>query len=143
MPFVAFCEASVARFVANSEISFLQSIWFSYQHYLFPLITCTLVTLKWQFYLHPKFIVRTCNLCEATALMLRLVGFTALFSPQYGVSGTVLLFLFYTWVMASYNFIHFAVSHTHLPVVAASDTEVNWVEYSANHTVNIAPGKWH
>jgi hypothetical protein len=141
MPFVAFCEESVHRFVLKSRLSTLQSAWFSCQHFLFPLVTCTLVAMRWQFLLHPRFILRTGNVSEACALSLRYIGFTLLFSPSYGAVGTLLLYGAYTWVMASYNFIHFAVSHTHLPVVPADDTSVNWVMFSAEHTMNVDPGE--
>mmetsp|Transcript_855 Transcript_855/g.738 ORF Transcript_855/g.738 Transcript_855/m.738 type:complete len:113 (-) Transcript_855:42-380(-) len=37
-----------------------------------------------------------------------------------------------------YIFIHFALSHTHLPVINNNDTTVDWLEYASKHTMNVA-----
>lgn len=60
---------------------------------------------------------------------------------MFGAAGSVTLYLAYTWAMASYNFVNFAVSHSHLPTVPEGDTNVDWVLFAAQHTMNIAPGR--
>jgi fatty acid desaturase len=40
-----------------------------------------------------------------------------------------------------YIFVNFSLSHTHLPTIDAAEFP-NWIEYAANHTVNIEPSWW-
>lgn len=46
-------------------------LWLSAQAYMFPTVTCELVALGWQMYLHPRHIIRTRNPYEAMALATR------------------------------------------------------------------------
>ena len=101
-----------------------QKLWISLQGYLFPLMTTSLVTLGWQFYLHPQHILRTKNYAEAAALFVRLLLWSVFITPYFGFLGSVGVYLAYTWIASNYIFINFAVSHTHLPVVEKADTQV-------------------
>jgi fatty acid desaturase len=55
---------------------------------------------------------------------------------RYGLAGALGLYLLTFAAACNYIFINFSVSHTHLPVSAASDY-LHWVVYSAVHTTNI------
>jgi hypothetical protein len=101
-----------------------QKLWISLQGYLFPLMTTSLVTLGWQFYLHPQHILRTKNYAEAAALFVRLLLWSIFITPYFGLLGSMGVYLAYTWIASNYIFINFAVSHTHLPVVEKADTQV-------------------
>lgn len=114
--------------------------WISLQAILFPVVTCELVALGWQFYLHPRHIVRTKQYMEGIALLVRAAIFWGLVVPMFGIWESVKLYLVYNWIAADYIFLNFAVSHTHLPTVSAEDTQVDWVRYAAVHTMNVSPG---
>jgi hypothetical protein len=102
-----------------------QKLWISLQGYLFPIMTTSLVTLGWQFYLHPQHILRTKNYAEAAALVVRLALWSVFITPYFGLLGSMGVYLAYTWIASNYIFINFAVSHTHLPVVEKADTQVS------------------
>ena len=138
LPLVAFSSRVVKR--ANSALKG----WISVQATAFPLVTCLLVALGWQFYLHPRHILRIKQWTEAVALLVRAAIFWLFLVPHLSLAGAVKFYLLYNMVAADYIFINFAVSHTHLPTVAADDTQVDWVRYAAVHTMNVAPGpfKW-
>jgi fatty acid desaturase len=55
---------------------------------------------------------------------------------RYGVQGALGIYMLTFATACNYIFINFSVSHTHLPVSAASDY-LHWVVYSAVHTTNI------
>ena len=118
--------------------------WLSLQAYMFPTVTCELVSLGWQFYLHPRHILRTKNMYEAAALFTRYAIWTQLITLRFGLVNSALLYLTYNWFASTYIFINFAVSHTHLPVVPKDDVDVDWVRYAAIHTMNVSAGplKW-
>ena len=101
-----------------------QKLWISLQGYLFPVLTTTLVTLGWQFYLHPVHVLRTNNTAEGAALLARLLLWSIFITPYFGLLGSMGVYLAYTWIASNYIFINFAVSHTHLPVVEKADTQV-------------------
>jgi len=138
LPLVAFTTKVCKR------MGFSQKVWIRLQSFLFPIITTLLVALGWQLYLHPKHISRTKNTAEAISLVMRYVLWTVLVTSKFGVAKSALLYLAYNWIGSNYIFINFAVSHTHLGVVPANDTEVDWVRYAAIYTMNVAPGpfKW-
>lgn len=138
LPLVAFSAKVVKK--ANSMLKG----WVSVQAAAFPLVTCLLVAMGWQFYLHPRHIVRTKQWSEGLALLTRAALFWGLFVPHLGVLGVVKFYFIYNWIAADYIFLNFAVSHTHLPTVPKEDTQVDWVRYAAVHTMNVAPGpfKW-
>lgn len=112
-------------------------LWLRYQAYLFAPVSCLLVALGWQYYLHPRHILRTKRLStEGVWLAVRhLLMYGVLFT---GMSWTnaFLCHIFYTCMGSSYIFVNFSLSHTHLPVSNA-DEYLHWVEYSAHHTTNI------
>lgn len=119
LPLVCFTE-KVAK-----KIGLPLKVWIRLQAVMFPVITTLLVALGWQFYLHPRHIVRTKNLAEASSLAVRFVVFFIFIVPAFGLGNGFLLYLAYTWFGSNYIFLNFAVSHTHLPVVAKDDTTVS------------------
>ena len=117
-----------------------QKLWIKSQGYMFPVMTTTLVTLGWQFYLHPVHVLRTKNYGEGFALLTRYLLWTVFITGHFGILQSMGLYLAYNWIASNYIFINFAVSHTHLPVVEKEDTQVDWVRYAAIHTMNVSPG---
>eukprot|EP01033_Poteriospumella_lacustris_P007596 gene7596-5459_t len=134
LPLVAFTEKVCKR------VGVPLKYWIKMQAVMFPLISTLLVALGWQFYLHPRHIIRRKNVNEAFWLVMRYVLWTALFTTKFGLANSILLYLAYVWVGANYIFLHFAVSHTHLPTVPKEDTQVDWVRYAAIYTMNVKPG---
>lgn len=134
LPLVAFTSKVVKR------LNFTMKGWLRLQAFMFPVVTTLLVALGWQFYLHPRHVVRVKNMSEGVMLVARYVLWTAFITTKFGLAQSTLLYLLYTWIGANYIFINFAVSHTHLPVVDKNDTSVDWVRYSAVYTMNVSPG---
>jgi acyl-CoA 6-desaturase (Delta-6 desaturase) len=95
LPLVAFFAKVVKK--ANSILKG----WIFVQAAAFPLITCLLVALGWQFYLHPRHIVRTKQWSEGLALLTRAALFWGVFVPQLGVLGAVKFYILYNWVEGS------------------------------------------
>ena len=122
LPLVAFTE-KVAK-----KMGMTQKLWIKSQGYMFPVLTTTLVTLGWQFYLHPQHVLRTKNYGEAAALMTRLILWSVFITGHFGLLQSAVLYMAYNWIASNYIFINFAVSHTHLPVVEKADTQVNTTE---------------
>jgi fatty acid desaturase len=118
LPLVAFTSKVVKR------LSALHKSWIAAQAILFPLITTSLVAAGWQFYLHPRFIIRKKDWREGLMLVLRYVLWHQLITTQFGLKASIWIYLAYNWVSANYIFIDFAVSHTHLDVVPKEDTQV-------------------
>jgi fatty acid desaturase 2 (delta-6 desaturase) len=118
LPLVAFTD-KVFR-----KLGKFQKSWLSIQAYLFPLATTLLVAVGWQFYLHPRHIMRTKNIPEAMSLFARYYLWTVLFTSKFGLAQSALMYLFYDWFGANYIFINFALSHTHLDTVPKDDTQV-------------------
>jgi fatty acid desaturase 2 (delta-6 desaturase) len=137
LPLVAFTEKIVKR------AGLPQKVWVRLQAFLFPVVITLLVALGWQFYLHPRHIVRQKNIPEAVSLAARFGVFFAFIVPKFGLSNAWYLYLAYNWIAANYIFINFAVSHTHLPTVPKEDTQVDWVRYAAIHTMNVEPGPFN
>lgn len=134
LPLVAFNSKVVKK------INSVLKGWISLQAILFPIATTSLVAMGWQFFLHPRHMLRIKAPMEMLMLAIRYGLWTALFTTHFGLGGSVLLYLAYNWVASNYIFINFAVSHTHLDVVAKDDTEVDWATYGAVYTMNVAPG---
>ena len=129
LPLVAFHAKIAAR--ARSP---LVKLWLRLQCYLFIPVSCLLVALGWQLYLHPRHALRTKRKRELACMALRYV---LLFGVVLrGMDHPVWAYLAYNQVAASYIFTNFSLSHTHLPVTEA-DEFVHWVEYAAKHTTNI------
>lgn len=118
LPLVAFTEKVIKKTGA------FQKSWLSAQAVLFPVITTSLVALGWQFYLHPRHILRTKNFAEAVMLVTRYVLWTLIFTTKFGLLKSAVIYLLYNWAAANYIFINFALSHTHLDTVAKDDTQV-------------------
>jgi len=136
LPFLAFNEAILGGKGAKNP--FVRA-WIPLQAYLFAPVTCLLVTLSWQFVLHPRYMYRMKKYLEMFWIALRfalLFAFKTYVGASWGRfwAGYLLAYL----LGGSYIFVNFALSHTHLDVVAA-DQHPHWVEYSAKYTVNIAP----
>lgn len=134
LPLVAFTNKVISR------IGWPLKLWISLQAFLFPIITTLLVALGWQFYLHPRHVIRVKNVAEAAAMFGRYVLWYLFITPKFGGWKSIGLYLAYTWVGSNYIFLNFALSHTHLDTVDKSDTQVDWVRYSAVHTMNVKPG---
>ena len=137
LPLLAFTEKAVKK------AGMSQRLWIRLQAYLFPVVTCFLVAMGWQFYLHPRYMLRTNKWSELATLVVRYTLFYKLFAPVLGVWGAVKFYCLYNAIAADYIFINFAVSHTHLPTVPEDDTEVDWVQYAAIHTMNCKPGPFN
>lgn len=134
LPLVAF-TSKVAKKINKSLKN-----WISIQAFMFPVITCLLVALGWQLYLHPRYIFRTKKYLEAASLFARYAIWTALVTTKFGLAQSTLMYLAFVWVGSNYIFLNFAVSHTHLDTVAKEDTQTDWVRYSALYTMNVSPG---
>ena len=134
LPLVAFTNKVIKR------VGLPMKVWIRLQGYLFPILTTLLVALGWQFYLHPRHVIRTKNYAEAVCMGGRYVLWHLFLTPVFGGYNSFLLYLAYTWIGANYIFLNFAVSHTHLPVVPKDDVSVDWVRYSALHTMNVSSG---
>jgi len=136
LPLLAFNKAIPA--VNRIKPGSLMATWLKYQACLFFPVTSLLVGLGWTVFLHPRHSVRTSRPFELFSMALRYAAFAALFVPKYGLGGAFGLYMATFAVGCNYIFINFSVSHTHLPVSAASEY-LHWVVYSAIHTTNIAP----
>merc|ERR1712070_488790 len=113
-------------------------LWIRLQSYLFAPLSCLLVTLGWQLFLHPRHSFRTGRFEELAAMAVR-YAVLGHFCSVYGAGAALLGYLFYVWVGGVYIFTNFAVSHTHLPVLQ-DDEDVSWVRYASDHTMNVHPG---
>ena len=72
-------------------------LWLRLQPIMFPVVTCELVALGWQFYLHPRHILRTKNTAEGLSLFARYALWTYFITmhPAFGLGGSALLYLAY------------------------------------------------
>jgi acyl-CoA 6-desaturase (Delta-6 desaturase) len=134
LPLVAFTNK------IGKQIGLPLKYWIRLQGFLFPIVTTLLVALGWQFYLHPRHVLRTRNYAEALCIGSRYVLWYNFISTKFGLYNSVFMYITYTWIASNYIFLNFAVSHTHLPVVAKHDVSVDWVRYSAIHTMNVNSG---
>mmetsp|Transcript_15241 Transcript_15241/g.20122 ORF Transcript_15241/g.20122 Transcript_15241/m.20122 type:complete len:428 (+) Transcript_15241:38-1321(+) len=115
--------------------------WLKLQAWCFVPITCLMVALGWQLYLHPRHAFRTKRFDELACMGLR-YAVLAYLCTIFPVGTTLGCYLFYVWMGGTYIFLNFAVSHTHLPVVPEDDKEVDWVRYAAFHTMNVDQSWW-
>ena len=141
LPLVAFHAKVIAR--AKHPV---MKAWLKMQGYLFMPVSCGLVASGWQFYLHPRHILRIKHHGEALALVTRYALFCGLLCHGYSWAGTWATYNLYNWVASSYIFTNFSLSHTHLPVTNA-DEYIHWVEYAArprptSRTTGCATGGW-
>lgn len=113
--------------------------WISLQMYLFGPVTCSLVALFWQLFLHPRHAIRTRRYTELLSMLCRwiFVGYLC-HQLQVSVWKGVTAVLFSQAFGAAYIFVSFALNHTHLPVLAA-DKHAHFVEYASIYTIDVAP----
>jgi len=140
MPLV--CFHKLCAFHKKTKKLLSNKMWIRYQAYLFAPVTCLLVALGWQLYLHPRHCIRRKMWLELGYMGAR-YAIVAAVANQLGASfiGGLAGYLFYNWCGASYIFCNFAVSHTHLPVVPENE-HVDWVVYAAVHTMNCENTAW-
>lgn len=134
LPLLAF-NAKIAK-LANG----LGKHWLRFQALAFPSITCLLVVLFWQLFLHPRHSIRTKSHLEVACYVSRWTLIWYLFG-HFGFQRVVYMYLFATWFAANYIFVQFALSHTHKPVSDES-AHVNWVRYASDYTINIDDSWW-
>ncbi len=137
LPLVAF-TTKVVKKVGNKMKG-----WLSLQAFLFPVITTFLVSSGWQLFLHPRHIMRRKDMAEAAAVFTRYALWHHFITGHFGLGTSAAIYCLYNWCASNYIFINFAVSHTHLPVVAKEDTDVDWVRYAAIHTMNVNSGPFN
>lgn len=103
--------------------------WIKFQAYLFTPVTCLLVSMFWQLYLHPRHALRTKRFGELAAMAVR-YAIVAAMIPATGASALSVVagYIFSVWVGGVYIFTNFAVSHSHKPVLAPEE-DVSWVRY--------------
>lgn len=118
LPLVAFTEK------VFKKLKGFQKYWIGGQSVLFPVLTNLLVTLGWQFYLHPRHIIRRKLWIEGLSCIARYVLWTVFITGKFGLGQSALIYLAYDWVAANYIFLNFAVSHTHLDVIEKEDRSV-------------------
>lgn len=147
LPLIAFNSA-----VINSEKLKHKPLlrgWLKMQGFLFVPVSCLLVATGWQMYLHPRHIHRVLTSKRSTseyrkqaamelgALVVRYALLTWLLCARGNSSLQAFgMYTMYNFFGASYIFVNFAMSHTHLPVTK-EDEFLHWVEYSALHTTNL------
>eukprot|EP00039_Didymoeca_costata_P022416 m.4446 g.4446 ORF g.4446 m.4446 type:complete len:425 (-) comp2987_c0_seq1:207-1481(-) len=138
LPLVMFNE----RVKEGPQGKMLNKTWVRLQGYLFAPVTCLLVALGWQLFLHPRHMMRTKRYHELATLVVRYTVVAYLLAcPQFSVTGIILGYIAYVWVGAVYIFCNFAVSHTHKPVLS-KDEDVSWVRYASDHTMNVDAGSF-
>jgi len=135
LPLVAFCKD-----VLKSSHPTALKAWLKLQPWLFIPVTNQLVGFGWQFYLHPRHIIRTKNVAEMAAFAARFAIIGAL-TYALGAGNTAALYLATNTVSFNYIFLNFAVSHTHLPTLQKHEN-TDWVRYAAVHTMNVHSSWW-
>lgn len=135
LPLVAF-NGAVAKLGRKSPV---MRFWLPLQHCCFPVVTCSLVALGWQLFLHPRHMVRMRRYTEIAAVLARYLVVAYLgWTSGLSVGQTVATYLAYQFFGAGYIFVNFALSHTHLPVSQA-DEQSHWLDYSSKFTIDITP----
>lgn len=137
LPLVAFNKC-----VLPEKMNVLMGKYLKYQKYLFPMITCSLVSLYWRYYLHVRtMLLKTYDLRSRKYAYGEMASYCLYHLYFYILLGNtrqkLLTYLLINAISANYIFIHFAISHTHLPV---TKDQLTWVEYSAYHTTNVGRG---
>jgi len=137
LPLVAF-NAEIAAKAKHP----LLKLWLKYQALVFCPVSCLLVALGWQYYLHPRHILRTKRVhTEGLSVAIRHALFYGILCSGMTWGQSIGTYLAYNCVASSYIFSQFALSHSHLPVSGA-DEYLHWVEYAAGHTINVNGGNW-
>ncbi|KAG5510973.1 hypothetical protein JKF63_06475 [Porcisia hertigi] len=135
LPLVAFNKTIAHRGRKNAAIRF----WISLQVYLFGPVTCSLVALYWQLFLHIRHVVRRRRYTEGISILghwiaIGVICYELEVSFWRGLGGA----LFSQAISAASIFINFALNHTHLPMLPASQ-HAHFVEYAAIYTMNVTP----
>jgi acyl-CoA 6-desaturase (Delta-6 desaturase) len=100
----------------------LLKLWIKNQALLFAPVSCLLVALGWQYYLHPRHIMRTKRMTtEGATIFIRHILFYGIMCQSLSWKDAIGAYLVYNTVAASYIFSQFAVSHSHLPVSEVID----------------------
>ncbi|GBG24764.1 Acyl-lipid 8-3-desaturase [Hondaea fermentalgiana] len=138
LPLVAFNE----RVVRKVRPGTLLALWLRVQAYLFAPVSCLLIGLGWTLYLHPRYMMRTKRWMEFVWIAVRYVAwFGVMGALGYTPGQSLGMYLCAFGLGCIYIFLQFAVSHTHLPVSNPED-QLHWLEYAADHTVNISTKSW-
>ena len=116
-----------------------KTTWLKYQAILFAPVSCLLVALFWQLFLHPRYAILTKKYFELFCMFIRYPLIFGFVLKDLSLPKALMAYLLYDQLGAAYVFINNAMSHTHKPVTNA-DEDLHWVEYAANHTTNITPG---
>ncbi|KPI84275.1 delta-5 fatty acid desaturase [Leptomonas seymouri] len=135
LPLIAFNKVIARRGKKSVNIR----RWISLQMYLFGPVTCSLVALYWQLFLHVRHVIRTRRYTEGVSILLRwiIVGFVChqlQVSFWQGLGGV----LFSQAFGAAYIFVSFSLNHSHLPMLP-EDQHAHFVEYAAIYTMDVAP----
>lgn len=136
LPLIAFNKAVLKDY---HKKNWILKMWLPLQAYLFAPITCLLVGLGWQLYLHARHSLRTKTYIEAVFMFLRYVAWYGFFTffLGYSILSATGMYIFANYVGCCMIFVNFSVSHTHLDVVP-QDEHRSWVDYSSSHTMNVA-----
>eukprot|EP01035_Chromulina_nebulosa_P022858 gene22858-29605_t len=98
LPLVCFTQKIIKR------IGFPMKLWLRMQAPLFPIITTSLVALGWQFYLHPRHVIRTNQYPEGISLLARYAAIAYFISPKFGALNTLGPLKWVNWWMSYLNF---------------------------------------
>lgn len=98
--------------------------------YLFVLIDTLLVVMLWKVYMHPRFVFKR----KAYLQIFSMAGHWLL-AYQLGFWPYIISI----WIGSIYLFLHFALSHTFLPV---TEEPTHWVEYALCHTADVEQSTW-
>lgn len=130
LPLIAFNEIVFSN---SKSLSTFTKQWLRLQAFSFIPLSCLLVTLQWQLYLHPERAFRNGAYWDCFFMALRYVLLASI-----PVSWSTLLgfFLLSDLFGGIYIFTSFSVSHTHLPVVKKNETS-NWIDYACKSTTDI------
>jgi fatty acid desaturase len=132
LPLVAF-NAACTKGVRNP----VMRQWLQAQAYLFMPLTCFLVVLGWQTFLHPRYMFRTNKYLEMFSLAVRYIGTFKFLLADFSWPAAIGCYLLVQQIAGSYIFTNFALSHTHLDVTQP-DEHVHWCVYGASHTTNLS-----
>jgi len=131
LPLVAFHQT----IAANVRNPFVKA-WLKLQAYLFIPLTCLLVTLGWQSFLHPRYMLRTKKFDEMAAIGFRYLLFFGWLMGGHSWVQAFSIYFLVNQISGSYIFTNFSMSHTHLDVTQP-DEFITWSEYASRHTTNI------
>lgn len=118
-----------------------QKDWLRWQAFTFSPVVTFLVTVIWQFYQHPRHSLRTNHKMELFYYFLRYTVLFGFILREFSFLQQVAIYVAYDWVGAIYIFTNFALSHTHTPILEASE-HLDWVRFAAFHTVDVEQTTW-